>query len=470
VAEVAEMLGRPLMPWQRLVVDVALELDPAKASAQYPQGLPAFREIRITVPRQQGKSTLTLPVMVHRANGFPHREVVLGRDAGLAPQNIAYTAQTGTDARKKWRDEHVKVIRRSPLRELVEAVRLSSGDEHIRWRTGSMHSVLYPSETGGHGQTLDLPVIDEAFSLDEAVEQATGPAMVTRPAAQTLLVSTAGTTRDRWWRAKTEEGRALAELDVRSGVAYFEWSAADDADPGDPAMWFGCMPALGRTVDVATIRSEFERLKLPVFRRAYLNQWVDGQMDSVIPLERWDVAADPAAGPAQGAVFAVAVTADRSWASISVAAPGPVPHVELVERAPGTGWVVERMAEVCARWQARAVVLDAAGPEASLAGELERRCTAEVRRLTAREMVLAAGSLHDAVVTGALTHGGAETERKQLRDALEHAQRQTVTGAWRWARDAGRVDVCPLIAATMAHWVLSELPVQPKHDVRKMIW
>jgi hypothetical protein len=466
---VAEILGRPLMPWQRHVVDVALELDPSRATAQYPAGLPVYREIRITVPRQQGKSTLTVPLMVHRATAFPHREVdVLGGDVGSAPQNIAYTAQTGIDARRKWRDEHVKVIRRSPFSELVTAVRLSQGDEHIRWITGSMHSVLYPSETGGHGQTLDLPVIDEAFALDDAVEQATGPAMVTRPAAQTVMVSTAGTTRDVWWRAKVESGRAVAELDVRNGVAYFEWSAPDDADPGDPATWWACMPALGRTVDVATIRSEFERLKLPQFRRAFLNQWVDGMSDSVIPLDRWDVLADAAAGPASGAVFAVATTPDRSWSSIGVAAPGPVPHVELVERAPGTGWVVERVVELCARWKARAVVLDAAGPEASLAGELERRCPTEVRRLTAREMVLAAGAFHDGVVTGALTHGGGD-ERGQLRDALEHAQRQTVTGAWRWAREAGRVDVCPLIATTMAHWVLAELPPPPAPKPKSVV-
>ncbi|MGH7358528.1 MAG: LAGLIDADG family homing endonuclease, partial [Candidatus Rokuibacteriota bacterium] len=44
----AERVGLPLMPWQRLVADVGGEIDPAT-------GLPAYREVILTVPRQSGK-------------------------------------------------------------------------------------------------------------------------------------------------------------------------------------------------------------------------------------------------------------------------------------------------------------------------------------------------------------------------------------------------------------------------------
>src|SRR5215217_7263151 len=86
VAEVADLLGTPLMPWQRHVADVALELDPET-------GLLAYREVILTVPRQSGKTTLLLAVMTHRALGFGQR------------QRVLYTAQTRNDARKKWEDE-----------------------------------------------------------------------------------------------------------------------------------------------------------------------------------------------------------------------------------------------------------------------------------------------------------------------------------------------------------------------------
>jgi phage terminase large subunit-like protein len=46
-----QMLGVDLMPWQRLVLDTALEINPLTKRL-------AYREVRLTVPRQQGKSTL----------------------------------------------------------------------------------------------------------------------------------------------------------------------------------------------------------------------------------------------------------------------------------------------------------------------------------------------------------------------------------------------------------------------------
>jgi phage terminase large subunit-like protein len=49
-----QMLGVDLMPWQRLVLDTALEINPLTKRL-------AYREVRLTVPRQQGKSTFCSP-------------------------------------------------------------------------------------------------------------------------------------------------------------------------------------------------------------------------------------------------------------------------------------------------------------------------------------------------------------------------------------------------------------------------
>ena len=84
------------MPWQRYVADTALEIDPASGRLKY-------RTVVITVPRQSGKTTLLLSLMVHRAIGFGQR------------QNIVYTAQTQKAARKKWEEEHVELLNASPF-------------------------------------------------------------------------------------------------------------------------------------------------------------------------------------------------------------------------------------------------------------------------------------------------------------------------------------------------------------------
>ena len=171
-ARIADLLSTPLMPWQRQVVDTALEVDPDT-------GLLVYRNVVVTVPRQAGKTTLLLAVMVWRALHEPGARIV-------------YTAQDGQAARKKWRDDQVPALDRSSLRGMYD-VRYSNGDESIRWRNGSLHEVISPTDRAGHGRQIDLAVVDEAFEFkDHRLDQGFSPAMITRPQPQMWIISTAG--------------------------------------------------------------------------------------------------------------------------------------------------------------------------------------------------------------------------------------------------------------------------------------
>src|SRR5258708_21248903 len=86
----------------------------------------------------------------------------------------------------------------------------------------------------------------------------------------------------------------MAELGVTDAAAYFGYSAPDDADPGDPAAWYGCMPALGITVSEETVRADFATMPLAEFRRAYLCQWPE------IAKPGWDVISQQAWAAAAG--------------------------------------------------------------------------------------------------------------------------------------------------------------------------
>src|ERR1043166_6947186 len=59
LANIARALGQPFMPWQAYVADVGCEIDSAT-------GLPAYREVVVTVPRQSGKTTLFLSWQIDR--------------------------------------------------------------------------------------------------------------------------------------------------------------------------------------------------------------------------------------------------------------------------------------------------------------------------------------------------------------------------------------------------------------------
>ena len=244
---------RGLMPHQRQVIATGTEIDRVT-------GLPAYRQVVLEEPRQQGKSVSILSLMVARGRDKPGTM-------------ISYSAQTRLAGRRRMLDVWWPRIRRSPLRNLID-VRKGYGSEAFAFRNGSMIMLASGTEASDHGDTLDLAVIDEAWAQrDATIEQALKPAMLTRPAAQLFIVSTAGNEFSAYFRGKVDEGRARCELGVTGSSAYTGYSAPDDADPGDPATWRACMPALGITVSEATVASDFETMEISEFRRAALCQW-----------------------------------------------------------------------------------------------------------------------------------------------------------------------------------------------------
>jgi Phage Terminase len=431
LADVAERLGTPFMPWQRQVADVAMEVDPAT-------GLLAHDEIDATLPRQSGKTTLELGVLVHRCRTW-------ARSRGL------YSAQDRIHARAKWEDDFVATLDRSPFVGEYR-VRYQRGDEAIRWHNGSRLGITAPGEKAGHSDVLDVCVADEAWALEDSrLEQGLSPTMVTRPQPQLWVVSTAGTHRSAYLRGKVDAGRARVGAGHRSTVAYFEWSAPLGADPADPATWRACMPALGHTVTERRIAAEFERLDLADFCRAYLNWW-PGEIPAdwqVVAEAAWLALADPSSAPVDPVAFAADVTPDRSAAAIAVAGVrgDGLGHVEVIDHRPGTGWVVGRMVELHEKWDPCAIVVDDTGPAGSLIPPLEA-AELEVARPTTRARAAADSGLYDAVVDGSLRY----VPRPVLDAAVAGAAKRPLGDSWAWARRGLSVDISPLVAVSLARW------------------
>src|SRR5262245_58387767 len=134
-------LGPGLMPWQHEANAITTEMDS--------DGCLVFREVVIEIMRQQGKTVDLLSMMIDRGLRRPGTP-------------IAYTAQTRLDARHRLLDSWWPRICRSPLRRYID-VRKGSGSEALLFRNGSMLGLVSGTETSGHGDSLDLGVIDEAW-------------------------------------------------------------------------------------------------------------------------------------------------------------------------------------------------------------------------------------------------------------------------------------------------------------------
>lgn len=220
VGSVARKLSKPHLPWQQHVADVTGEIDPDTGELFYD-------EVVLLVPRQSGKTTLKLAKATHRCTATSF----------FGPrQHVVYTAQTRNKAREKFEEDFAPELLGSATFAPRIKPHWGNGNEHIRFTNGSRFGIEATTEKAGHGSTLDEAYIDEAFAqVDDRLEQAFEPAMITRANRQLWVVSTAG-----WLDGspylldKVRVGREQIETGLASRTAYFEWSAPDDADPEAP--------------------------------------------------------------------------------------------------------------------------------------------------------------------------------------------------------------------------------------------
>lgn len=439
VAAIAKALGTPLMPWQRYVADVALELDE--------DGLPAYRQVVVTVGRQCGKTLLVLAYELQRALMW------------ATPQVIAYGAADGLAARKKLLDDHVPILLGSELAKTKRTIYRANGREAIYFKNGSRIEIVGSSESAAHGKTINLAIADEIWSdPDHRREQALFPTMNTVADAQYLLVSTAGTEASVYLRSKVEAGRQAVLEGRTSGTAYFEWSAPDDAPYDDPATWRACLPALGHTISERVIADALEVMDEDEFRRAYLNQWT-GSVERVIPALAWEaVCAD--VSPQGRLAFGVDINPERTWSSIAVMDANGVG--ELGAYGAGTSWVASRVIDLAKKHRAP-VAIDTAGPAGTLVPELENAGVAVVK-LSGKELAHACASLYDAIADAKVMVRNAPPLFEALDQAVAVATKRPLGDAWAFSRKSTQHDISPLMALTLAHWALTIAP--PPSDYR----
>lgn len=428
LARVSEALGFPLFEWQRHVGDVSLE--------RGEDGHYTHSTVVVEVGRQNGKTALVCARLAMEC---------------LRPRAVvAYTAQDRNLARLKW-EEHVEVLMSSSLASRVRQVIRGNGNEKVVFNNGARYLIVTPNRTGARGLSLDLAVLDEAFAHTSLeVLAALQPTLATRPDGQMWLLSNAGDETSLLLAHYRDAGRPTVD-DPSSPVAYFEWSPRDElADYNDPDVWREAIPTLDvpHGVTMKAVRDAAATLDEETFRREWLNQWTARAMSQVIPWDAWeDLRRDDVMIGAE-VVVGVDVNPDRTRAAIGVAGrTGEYEPVEVADARAGTGWVVERVAEICSRWETK-VVVDAGGPAGALIPDL-LAADVSVEAIGMRDYARACGAFFDAVANKRVTH----LDDYRLNDAVKGAAKRQLGDAWAWARK-GLTDITPLVAVTLARWGL----------------
>lgn len=444
LAKVAAALHQPYMPWQRMVADVAGEYDPET-------GIPYYREVIVTVPRQSGKTTLFLSFQVHRCTAprWSH------------PQRSAFTAQTGKDARDKWLDELFPLLRKSKLQPVIARIYEGMGNEYVKFKNGSLIRILSSSNSSGHSKTLHQATADEVWhDVDDRREQGLRPAMITIPDAQFLVCSTAGTETSVVLQRKVKAGRAAVKEDTGRGIAYIEFSApgGKDWDPDDTESFYSFHPALcpdppcrcgngewRHTITIDAILVERAGMELGEFKRAYGNIESSNEAEREIPEAVWKRVQSATAAPTGQLRFGIDANEDRSAGAI-VSSGGGV--LELLEYRPGVGWMVERAADLALKWDG-VVVLDGGGPVAYMADDLKKKGV-RVESLGAAEVAECCGRIYDDIADEKVAFSTRGDHWAHMDDAVAGLATRPAGDRTVWSRASSSADICPFMSATLA--------------------
>jgi hypothetical protein len=436
---VALLQGRPWLPYQRYIAEVAGE--------QMPDGTYAYPVVVLTMPRQSAKTTTAY-------------DVALGRGRAYRDYRCRYSTHKGTITSDRFVDWFLELERTPALLPQMK-LRRSRGTEAVGWvRTGSYFQAFPASDGALRSAALDLVIVDEGQEHDDvlgaALKKMITATFNTRPRRQLWVIFSAGTDASTYAAEYLARGVAGAP-----GVAVFDYGCPEDVDPLDRGMWHTWHPGLAygltsyAALDMALGEGE------AAFVREYGNIWTRTSAGPVIDPVAWGRVAtttDMYPGPV---CLGVDVAADRQSSTIALA--GPNGHVEVLEHAAGVEWVADRVAEL-RRMFGAPIALDSKGPVGTVLDDLE---VAGLTRVTAKNpygdlLVMDADDVANAAAgfLDAVEHGTvAVWPHPDLDAAVVAAVKRPLGDAgFGWSRRASAATIAPLVAVCAARWGWTRLP------------
>ncbi|WP_158276941.1 terminase [Paraconexibacter algicola] len=444
IIECAELAGLHLDPWQRATL--------TDACGERADGRWSAYEVGLAVSRQSGKGSILEARELCGAFVFGERLII-------------HSAHEQATSSEHFRRLLILIESVPDFDQRVRRVVKGKGSEAIELKSGER--ILFKTRTGGGGRGLtgDLVVLDEAMILPEQTVGALVPTMAARSLVGNPQIWYAGSAVD-----KTVHEHGLVFSRVRSRaleqaarVAWFEWSldlaSPDEVTPeiaSDPENWARTNPGFGRRISLEHVASEQSGALGPrtfAVERLGVGDWEepDAVKDQGLDYELWLALEDRASRPLDPVSFAYDVTPDRGYSAIAAGgmrADG-LGHVEIIEHAAGTHWVVDRLVALNAKHRPHEVVCDERSPAMSLVDDL-RAAGVNVRTLSASEHAQACGQFADAVNDpngGTMRHLGSP----ELNAAARGAVKRPLGDAWAWSRRNSKVDISPIVAGTLAY-------------------
>lgn len=398
----------------------------------------AARDVVAEVPRQNGKNVWL--EVVELVSVFLFRDRLLIHSAHRA--DVSQEHFLAMKERIEGCPDLFDVMPSTPNRGFMSA----NGKESITLANGARILFKARAKASGRGPRPQKIVFDEALVLDDGQVGSMAPGTSAQANPQIIMASSAPKA-DSVVLHRQRRRALLPEAGDR--LFYAGWNNPVGVDVlGDRDAWYRVNPSLGlgrmteeslhanrKLMDEA----EFIREHLGVPEEPVGSGWI-------VPEDVWRALVD--LGSRIVSHRALALDASPDLRSASLAAAGRDDNgrlfVEVFDRRPMTGWVVDRAVEV---WQKSGVPLRVArqGPAGLFIGPLRERGV-EVVEVSSLEYGQACGQFLDAALNDGLRHWG----DSWLDAALAGAALRESGDTRVWSRKTSRVDISPLVAVTVA--------------------
>lgn len=475
----AKQHGLDLDDWQRWTLKHMLARDV--------EGLWAAFEVKMTVPRQNGKGSI-----------YEAREL-FGLFCIKSDRLLIHTAHEHKTAsehyQRVWRiiennNDLMKQIGRHSSaygREFIETlpkptIIIGSGGKHVREDARKRLIFIARSAGSGRGFTGDMIAYDEDMILDAGKIGASLPSLSARPNPQVIYAGSAGLKTStqaakvrRRGLAGTSDSLLYIEYSADICDEYCDFDCDKHDDPDSEEAVAKANPGYGIRITKRFIEKErdaFEGDEPEWWReRLGVGQWpADSEGWAVIPEKWWKVTKDNRAEPERvmRPVFAVDIALDRSCAAISVAGFRGSDNrtgIQIIEFRKGTGWLLDRIKEIHAKWKPVKWIIDKRAAAGSLITDMEK-AGIPVETLQAAEVAHASGLLYDAFRDDTLRH----YHQASLRTAIAGAEWRKLSESRAFDRVNAGSEQAPLMAAAFAHWGFMEFGDEGDYDAADSVY
>lgn len=448
--DLAALAGLIMDPWQEHILRASLG---ERVDGRWS----AFRTC-LVIPRQNGKNAVLEArelaglflfgerLIIHTAHEFKTtREAMrsmMGRIKG-APDLLEQIAGFDGDPDKD-----------------MTGMKTGNNDPSIMLKNGNRLVYAARSKGSGRGFTGDLIVLDEAYALKLDEIAALVPTMAAKSIEgnpQIWFTSSAGMPESDLLASYRKQGKEKSS----DRLAYFEWSADDNAATDDVAAWYRANPGLGYRISEEFIQDEMETMISESgddeqFRRERLGIWAKLGAEAIFPRGLWESRVAPEAERVmEHPIVAVDQRTGLSQ-SFAVACAGVAGKFGLVDIAmydadPKYTWsddyVVDETLKILNRHGLTEVALDSYSENEPLITKFED-AGIKVTKLNTRDMANGAVAFTDALVNDRMHHADAQPLNAAVAGAVKRDYGTETLFLWSQRRST--VDIVALRAATVA--------------------